>query len=150
MRTHAMKSYLAVLAAALLLTRASPAMAAGIDLFWNDCGLGATATTNQSFACDTNDGSHLLVGSFDPPDGLTLVNGMIAIVDLTSESCPMTDWWQFKNAGTCRQTALSSVAVPLAGQVACGDLMQGQATSGVAAYIAGLGGNYRRVRVGIQ
>lgn len=117
---------LMLLAAALLNALASPAMALGINLFWNDCGLGPTAATNRDFACDTDDGSHLLVGSFDPPPGLTRVVGMAAIVDIASESCPMADWWQFKNAGTCRRTAFSATAAPLAGQIACADPWQGR------------------------
>lgn len=150
MSAGARRPVVTLFATALLIAPAAPAMAMGINLFWNDCGLGPTATTNRDFACDTNDGSHLLVGSFDPPAGLTLVNGMVAIIDLTSESCPMPNWWQFKNAGTCRQTAFSAMAAPLAGQVACGVPWQGPASIGITTYIAGFGGNHRQVRTGVS
>ncbi len=37
----------AVLGLFFCLVSVAPAGAAGINLFWNDCGLGATATTNR-------------------------------------------------------------------------------------------------------
>jgi hypothetical protein len=137
-------------AALVILIQAAPVLATGINLFWNDCSIGATATTNRNFACDTNEGWHVLVGSFDPPDGISMVNGVSAAVDVYSASCPMTSWWQFKNPGFCRRFALSANAVVLPGQGACADQWQGQAGAAVIAYLVPLEQSYRRARIGIS
>ncbi len=77
-----------LLAAALLMAHAPNAMAAGINLFWNDCSLGVTATTNRSFACDTNIGNNVITTSFDPPPEIDLLNGLNQILDLQSAITP--------------------------------------------------------------
>jgi len=54
--------------AALLQLAAAPVWAAGINAYWSNCGPGNS--TFRSFACNTNAGTHDIVASFVPPDGL--------------------------------------------------------------------------------
>lgn len=148
MSAHATRFVLMLFATVLLSAPAAPAIAMGINLSWNDCSLGANAEFHRNFACNTNDGSHVLVASVDPPPGLAELNGMMATIDLTSASCPTPAWWQFVNSGSCRRTALSAAPAPLEGQVACGDLWQGAVPlTYVAAYLEAFEGNYRRTRI---
>lgn len=125
-----------VFALALLTLLAPPARAAGVNLAWNDCG--TFGACNQSFACDTNGpGVFTLVGSFVPPPGLSALIGEEIVLDLISQSATLPDWWQLKNVGSCRMTALSASADFTGGPVACADYWAGQAQGGVAAYRVG-------------
>ena len=117
-------------------------LAAGINMQWNDCPLGLTATRNRDFACDTNTGSHLLVASFDPPAGLTMVTGVTGHVVIQSETCPLNSWWQFYNPGACRQSVVSADVVVREHQGACADYWHGLGTTEVTA-IQPYGNNYR-------
>src|SRR5215471_558484 len=128
-----MKRLLLFIAAWLPLS-ASIASAGGIKLAWNDC-LGAGGASNRTFACDTNVGSNDLYVSFDPPVELPDVNGSNPIIDLFSTSSQLPAWWQFKNAGSCRQTAMS--AAPVFDQTApsgCVDLWGVNGLAGIAGY----------------
>ena len=125
------------LAAATMITLAPglPANAEGINLSWDDCGTHGQAV--KSFACDTNVGpAFLLVGSYVAPGGSTAITGMEAALDISSSYSPIPDWWKFKNAGSCRQTALVASADFL-GTVLdrCSDYWAGQAAGGISAYI---------------
>jgi hypothetical protein len=132
----------------LILLPSASAFAAGANLSWNDCVFGATAAANRNFACDTNSGSHLLVGSFDPPAGIDHMSGIQASVDVTSDACPLPSWWQLFNVGSCRRTSLSAWPAPLEGQMACADLWQGALpTTYVSGYLTGFDGSYRRARI---
>ena len=88
----------------MLATVVSAASGSGIDLGWNEC-FGAGGTTNKNFACNTNSGSSTMVASFDPPDGMGLVVGGSAAIDLISASSALPSWWQLGDGG-CRQGAL--------------------------------------------
>ncbi len=126
-----------VLAIAMLLQfAAAPVGAAGINAFWSYCGRGSW--TMQSFACNTNAGTNDIVASFVPPDGLTMVTGAIGIIDLCLGGVNLAPWWQF-NAGSCRETALSAVAIDVGGPSNCADYWQGQGSASVA-YQAGYSG----------
>jgi hypothetical protein len=126
----------------LLALTATVASAAGVNLYWNGCSLDPGVTTNKNFACTANTGNSLMTASYDPPAGLTLVNGNNLILDLQSASDPLPLWWDFKNAGTCRSTSLSANSV-FAG-ANCVDAWAGQGTSGVTAYLT-TGTNRRRI-----
>jgi len=104
----------------------------------------------MNFACNTNDGSNVLVVSFVPNYDIPDVNGMSAALDLVSASCPMTPWWQFKNLGACRATALSANAIALPAQLSCADIWQGQAAASVASYLWGIDGDFRRSRILVE
>ena len=116
---------------ALLALTASIASAGGISLAWNDC-LGAGGASNRTFACDTNVGTNDLYVSFDPPQDIPDVIGSNPIIDLHDESsAALPAWWQLKNAGSCRLTALSAQTIT----GSCASIWgSGQAVAGIAAY----------------
>ena len=127
-----MKKILLISGVLLALT-ATVASAGGINLYWNDCGPlgGGTGVTDKTFACASNSGNNDLYITFEPNANIPDVNGSNPIVDLQSASDPMPAWWQFKNAGTCRLTALSGISA-ITGT--CTDTWAGQGTAAIAAY----------------
>ena len=120
-----------LLLAALSLA-ASPALGAGVNLAWNDCG--QAGQVNRSFACNSNTGTHTLVGSYVPPAGMTAVTGAEVVMRLVSASASYPAWWQFKNVGSCRQTSLTANADFSAGPYSCADYWAGQAAGGLSLY----------------
>ena len=109
----------------------SPARAAGLNLYWNDCSVGGAATTNRDFACNTNQGFNDLYISYSPPPEITEVDGVEERLDLQSASPTLPDWWRFKNAGSCRLTALTFLP---SAPSACPDPWAGQGVGGIGAY----------------
>ena len=121
---------------------ASTASAAGLAIAWQQC-LGDGGTQNRNFACDTNEGSNVLVGSFSLDAALLQVNGNELVVDLCTSTPSLPDWWRFRNAGTCRQAALSIAAHD---GIGCPDMFVGQASMNIAAYQIGIrGANNARI-----
>ena len=49
------------------------AAAGWVNLSWDDCG--SHGASMRTFACNTNGGSHTLVGSFVAPSGIDSLNG---------------------------------------------------------------------------
>ncbi len=97
----------------------------------------------RSFACDTNSGSNILVGSFMLDADLLQVNGNELVVDLCTSTASLPDWWRYKNVGSCRLTALS-----IAGQdgANCPDMFSLTGSMNIAAYQLGLqGANTARI-----
>ncbi len=117
--------------AAFLMVASAASAAPGINLSWTACGI--TGTDSKTFACGVNTGSEVMVASYVAPSGTSGITGMEAVVDIQSSTPTMPDWWMFKNAGTCRQTALSSLP---AGASCDGDYWAGQASGGITAYIS--------------
>ncbi len=131
-----------LLCVALLALSATSAFAGGLNLGWSNCvgdgGVGARVSL-----CNTNGGSNVMVASFIPTMTSSTVNGNEIVVDLQAQGSSLPAWWQFKNAGTCRSTALSvSQTVPTTA-VLCVDEFAGQATAGIGAYNIGFGGANR-------
>jgi hypothetical protein len=120
-----------LLSAALLALSASVASAAGINFGWGDCGADPL-TANKNFACNSNTlTGGRLVGSFIPPAGTTGISGEEIVIDLQSASSVLPTWWQFKNVGTCRQTAFTVNADFTTGaSPTCNDYWVGQASGG--------------------
>lgn len=131
-----------LLSAALLALSASLASAAGLNLSWTLCG--AAGQAGKTFACNSNSGTDVLVASYVAPAGTAGITGLEAVIDLQSATATLPAWWQFKNVGTCRTTALS--ALP-AGAACEGDYWAGQASGGISAYITPyqLAGNRARL-----
>ncbi|MBI5168748.1 MAG: hypothetical protein HZA61_04585 [Candidatus Eisenbacteria bacterium] len=129
---------LLILASALLALVAFPLRthAYGVNLAWNDCG--TFGSCNQSFACDTNgpDQFHL-VGSFVPPEGVTAFVGEEIVLDFIANGGQIPDWWQFKNAGTCRTTAALGSVDFVEGPYHCADYWQGQGVGGIGSWQVG-------------
>ena len=122
--------------ALILLVIGAPAHAGALHLRWNAC-LGDGGAVNRSFACDTNDGRETLVGSFVLADDMKHVSGVEVLLDVVVAGDALPAWWQFKNAGACRQGALTwSTDVP-ANAEHCVDWGGGQAGGGLAGYKAG-------------
>ena len=125
-----MKAFLAAFVAALAIALTSArAMGAGVNLSWNDCG--AHGDQLQTFACDTNVGTHTIVGSFVAPAGIVAVSANEVIMDLTSGEAALPGWWQLRT-GLCRPASLSGNWDFTGGPFSCYDYWQGGAIGGIA------------------
>ena len=105
---------------ATLATGPAPALAqqGGINLSWNDCG--AYGQSLETFACNTNVGTHRLVASFVSPLPLTQLEGVDVIVDMAFLQPTVPSWWMAQSGG-CRTPAITSNADFSAGPSSCGD-----------------------------
>jgi hypothetical protein len=124
-----MKKTLLITGVLLALT-ASVASAAGINMYWTDCG--PAGATNKAFLCNTNTGNHDLFLSFDPTISLPSVNGNNQYIHIQSASPTLPQWWQLKNVGSCRALNMTT---PTIGPGSCADTWQGQENPGIAAYL---------------
>ena len=114
-------------AIAPLLFCGAPAMAAGINLGWNDCPGGGTYKLIETFACNTNVGVHTMVGSFVAPAGVQMVSANEVVIDIkTGPDFALPDWWKM-GTGRCRPTSLSSNFDFTGGPFSCHDYWQGGA-----------------------
>jgi hypothetical protein len=131
-----MKKTLLICGALLALT-ASMAFAqygGGVNLSWTDCN--AFGEMDRTFACNTNTTNppHNMIGSFIPPSrGCTKLTGNEMILHVLGSSPTLVPWWQFKNTGTCRQTALSVLFSGF--PYNCENYWAGQASGSIAAYV---------------
>jgi hypothetical protein len=83
----------------------------GLNLSWGDCG--ANGVLNEDFACNSNAGTHLLVGSFITPPGVTALTGQAAWLDMITAGSAMPAWWTFPPfAGSCRTASSFAGAYP--------------------------------------
>lgn len=114
-----------------LLALASSAHASGIALRWGSC----QGFANRNFACDKSTGSELLVGSFDPPGGISQMSGMEAILRITSADGSVPSWWQMYSSGSCRRSSISA-SFDMSDQFECDDPWSGQAMGGLALWEA--------------
>jgi len=128
---------------ALLLALAVPhlALAAqGLNLAWNHCQGEGTGVQNLAFACDTNSGTSVLTGSFILSSDYSPVSGMEIILDLAAASATLPAWWEFHNAGSCRQSSLHFDILGDLSESVCQDPWFGHsAAGGIAAYCGQLG-----------
>lgn len=117
----------------------------GVNLRWDSCH-GDGGAQNRNFACDTNSGVDVLVGSIATTSNITNVSGLTFAVELASASAGLPAWWGFKNVGTCRQISLTmSVALP-PGAANCLDWTNGLSSSGIGVYQVGIhGANTARI-----
>ena len=123
----------------LLLALTATVASAGVGLKWNACA-GDAGLTNKNFACLSNTGSNLLVGTFALPAagvGLANVSGNEVIIDLAAAGSTLPAWWQMFKAGTCRQASLSMNFVISALATNCADWAQAQSAGGIGAYNIG-------------
>ncbi len=140
-----LRAVAAVAAVVLLTSLAGPARAAGVILRWDQC-LHDEGAINKNFACDTNVGSHVLVGSVYPTLPLHDMSGAEIVIDLAGANPTLPAWWQFKNVGTCRQTSLSLSSVIQPTAFNCSDWSNGAAAGGIGAYsIGNRGANTARI-----
>jgi len=108
------------LSARTLLLLLLPALgsAGELNLRWNAC-WGDGGIMNRTFACTSNSGASVLVGSFVPPLDILQVSGLQCVVDLAVAGGSLPAWWQFKNTGTCRQSSLVYSTTPPLTAVNC-------------------------------
>jgi hypothetical protein len=99
-----MKKALTLAAALVALTAATAS--AQLNLNYTDCVAGGLVS-NRAFACNTNTGSFNIIGSYIAPAGITNLAGTEGVVDFQSATASLPAWWQFGQAGSCRQTAAS-------------------------------------------
>ena len=123
-----------------LMLLAAPALASpGVNLRWDRC-YGDGGVINRTFACDSNAGMSILIGSMESGADRSDVLGQEIVVDIQAQSTTLPAWWQFKSAGSCRQNALSMAPIPPDNPVACLDWAQGQTTGWIGAYRIGARG----------
>jgi len=118
---------------------ASSARASGVNMRWVRC-YGDGGESNRAFACATNVGTNLLVGSFVIDSPLPTVSANEFTIDITTAAATLPAWWQFKNTGSCRQTSLQVNASANPNDVVCVDWSAGQASGGIASYTVGTQG----------
>ena len=122
----------------LLSTTAAHA-AQGVNLRWSSC-FGDGGTVNRNFACDTNAGTNVLVGSFELGTPLAQVSGNEMVIDLWFGSLGLPAWWAFTKAGFCRQASLAlDTALPPAA-LSCVDWASGRSAGGIGDYRINLNG----------
>ena len=124
-----------LLCGALIAISATTAFAAGINLSYNDCG--TFGTENKTFACNTNSGNSIMVASFVAPAGIGQYLSCESNLEIQTDSATLPDWWQFKNAGTCRSASLSLSGDFTSGPFNCTDFFAGAAAGGIGAYNPG-------------
>lgn len=108
----------------------------GVNLAWGSGCWFENPQNLKTFACGTNAGADSLVGSFalwSDRDGIV---GADAVVDLEAAAGTLPDWWQFVNAGSCRESSLSaSLDFSLAPGVSCFELWPGTPTFSTLQYL---------------
>ena len=125
-----------LLAFALLAVLAPLAHSAGVNLCWTSCA-GDGGTQNKAFACNTNVANHDMVASFVLDANLDQVIIDELVVDLSTASATLPDWWRMFTAGSCRNTSLS---ILFHDGTACPDLFSGMGSMNIASYQVGLHG----------
>lgn len=138
----------ALLLALLALVAVPVAAAPGVSIRWNSCFPDAASRISRSFACDTNAGFELLVGSFQTYEAVPEVTGIEIVVDLHTgrtwpyrpPAVPLPEWWKFRNAGSCRINALSMNFFQYPENEACPDWSGAQAVGGIGTYSVDHGG----------
>lgn len=107
--------------------------AGGVAMRWDRC-YGAGGENNKNFACNTNAGSEKLVLSYVPPATYPDWFGIEIVVDAMSGTSSVPAWWQMRNAGTCRQTALTANVIADPSATHCVDNFQAIGAGGIGSY----------------
>src|SRR5262249_39828447 len=124
----------------LLAMSASLAFAApGTNLRYLAC-FGDAGAPNRAFACASNSGSNLLLGSFPLGADQLATTGIGCVLDVAVAGASLPTWWQYFNVGACRQASLTCNGVISALAVNCADWSAGFANGGLAAYQLGSNG----------
>ncbi len=114
----------------------SAAAQGGVNLAWGSGCWAENPQVLKTFRCDANAGAVSMVGSFmlwSDRDGIV---GADAVIDLEVAAATLPDWWQFVNAGSCRESSLSaSLDFSLAPGVSCFEPWPGISTSSTLRYL---------------
>jgi len=90
-----------LICAALVALAAGTASAAGLNLGWNECPSGGSYLHDMAFACTSNSGAEIIIGSYIPPAGLLEVNGNEMVLDLQTNQAALSPWWNMGTASGC-------------------------------------------------
>ena len=121
----------------LAVTASLASAAAGTNLRWASC-FGDGGAINKAFACNSNLGSNVLVSSYVVGSDMIATSGQETVYDIAAAGATLPAWWQFKNVGTCRSTALTMDFVGTGTN--CPDWATGQSAGGIGAYQIGARG----------
>jgi hypothetical protein len=88
----------------------------------------------MTFACNSNAGTNVMIGSFVLGSSFPAAIGFEIVLDLASASANLPAWWTFRNDGSCRPTSLAVDLVADPSDVVCEDWSAGQAQGGLASY----------------
>ncbi len=77
----------------------------GVNLRWDACYRDG-GVSNKNFACNTNLGTELLVGSFELVQPLNDVLSAQIVLDLRSASPTLPTWWSLAFSGGCRSRSM--------------------------------------------
>jgi len=94
-----MKKTLLMAGALLALTAGIASAQGGINLSWTDCG--TFGQLQKNFACNTNSGSNIMVGSVITGVQMDQLNGQASVLDLQTNAPALSPWWSFQTGG-CR------------------------------------------------
>ena len=108
---------------ALVILSAGHALAAGLNLGWDDCG-GLPGSLDKTSLCDSNVGTYTLVGSYVAPANVTRCSANEIVMDMQTTGATLTPWWGFR-AGLCRFGSLNESFDFTAGPFTCFDYWQG-------------------------
>ena len=121
-----------LLASYLVLVLHTPAAtAAGFDLRWDACAADG-GVANKDFACDTDAGSHRLVGSFlldQPLADVAFIEVTLDFIVANDQVVPV--WWEFFD---CRLGMLSGNSTWDPSSVNCDDWSLGTGLGGLAGF----------------
>ena len=124
--------------AALSLT--APAGAApGIALAWDHCLSEGTGVQNKVFACNTNEGSNIMVGTFELTRTFEAVVGAEIIIQLATASAAIPSWWDLFNPGSCRPSSLTANSAANLADLTCPSWGGGDLQAFLAAYCKSTG-----------
>jgi hypothetical protein len=130
-----MKKVLLISCVMLTLAATAAVAASGLNLTWGPSCAPAGLIINRTFACNTNAApaanTQSMVLSFKTTADHDFIIAVDAYMDGQTSHTSWPAWWQFKNSGTCRATALSFAITPLPG---CDDPWASQASGAVTFY----------------
>jgi hypothetical protein len=150
-----MKTPLAVLLLLGGLVLGSPASATpGVNMSWDACTPGGGVQA-KTFACDTNDVSNVMYGTFILAANQPNFTGAEITIDLQAQSDSLPSWWRF-DAGSCRESGLYvSFTFSSDSKTYCKDPWGGHGVGGIAGYQtywtaheSDIGANRARLKMG--
>ena len=132
----------------LLLALAGSARADGFNLAWQNC-YPEGGEVSRSSTCTLNGGQAAkAVASFSISTSWTDFMGIVPRMSVQTETALLPAWWQFFNAGSCRQNAMAAnfdfTASP---NQFCHDPWAGNGVGGIAAYQLNADGDASKARI---
>lgn len=121
-----------------------------IHLRWDNC-YGDGGAYNRVFACDTNSGAEMLVGSFRLDSTTDSITGAVIVMDLASVGPQLPSWWEMgapTHPTNCRTvSSLQGIFARPSTSTVCADPWLGRAAGG-ASFLP-MGGNRARINASL-